>query len=125
MYLQISGTDLSHNVQREAGYNVNSEPVYDEWENANRTLKRNYVRTRVTGSIDLAFISGGTTTALDDFLALLEGATSENVLTATVFVQNENDEREIQCFYRLSGNKHIVAQSGYAVDLLTLSIEEV
>lgn len=124
MYLMIDETDLSKYVQREE-YNVNAEPIYEEWQNADKLYMRKYIRSRIGGTVTLGFINGGSNTPLEDFLQLLNDNTTSDILTITVYVQNQNATREIECYYTLSGQKHFELKNGYSVDMLVMSIEEV
>ena len=52
--LIVYGQDMSEFIDHK-NYNVNSEPVYEEWTDANYTLHRDKVRTRVEGSFSIGF----------------------------------------------------------------------
>ena len=124
MYISINGVDLSEHIQKQE-YSVNAEKInHTEWQDANGKYHECKLRTRVTGSIGLAFYKPDD---YQNFLNALAIATdSEDVLTITVFISNMNKTEEIKVYYTLTSAGHLDYDllSGAAIDKVTLEIRE-
>ena len=119
----VNSTDITDYIIKDT-YEVNSEPVYTSWEDANYVEHRVYVRDKVRGSFEV--ITFGTTprTALVAFLNILKAATSNNVLTIGLYVENEGTFQALNCFYTVESTQHAVTKDGRYVDRAKISIEE-
>lgn len=119
----VNSTDITDYIIKDT-YEVNSEPVYTSWEDANYVEHRVYVRDKVRGSFEV--ITFGTTprTALVAFLDILKAATSNNVLTIGLYVENEGTFQALNCFYTVESTQHSVTDDGRYVDRAKISIEE-
>lgn len=119
----VNSTDITDYIIKDT-YEVNSEPVYTSWEDANFVEHRVYVRDKVRGSFEV--ITFGTTprTALVAFLDILKAATSNNVLTIGLYVENEGTFQALNCFYTVESTQHAVTKDGRYVDRAKISIEE-
>ena len=119
----VNSTDITDYIIKDT-YEVNSEPVYTSWEDANYVEHRVYVRDKVRGSFEV--ITFGTTprTALVAFLDILKAATSNNVLTIGLYVENEGTFQAINCFYTVESTQHSATDDGRYVDRAKISIEE-
>lgn len=119
----VNSTDITDYIIKDT-YEVNSEPVYTSWEDANYVEHRVYVRDKVRGSFEV--ITFGTTprTALVAFLDILKAATSNNVLTIGLYVENEGTFQALNCFYTVESTQHAVTKDGRYVDRAKISIEE-
>lgn len=119
----VNSTDITDYIIKDT-YEVNSEPVYTSWEDANFVEHRVYVRDKVRGSFEV--ITFGTTprTALVAFLDILKAATSNNVLTIGLYVENEGTFQALNCFYTVESTQHSVTDDGRYVDRAKISIEE-
>lgn len=119
----VNSTDITNYIIKDT-YEMNSEPVYTSWEDANYVEHRVYVRDKVRGSFEV--ITFGTTprTALVAFLNILKAATSNNVLTIGLYVQNEGTFKALNCFYTVESTQHAVTDDGRYVDRAKISIEE-
>lgn len=119
----VNSTDITDYIIKDT-YEVNSEPVYTSWEDANYVEHRVYVRDKVRGSFEV--ITFGTTprTALVAFLNILKAATSNNVLTIGLYVENEGTFQALNCFYTVESTQHSVTDDGRYVDRAKISIEE-
>ena len=119
----VNSTDITDYIIKDT-YEVNSEPVYTSWEDANFVEHRVYVRDKVRGSFEV--ITFGTTprTALVAFLNILKAATSNNVLTIGLYVENEGTFQALNCFYTVESTQHSVTDDGRYVDRAKISIEE-
>ena len=119
----VNSTDITNYIIKDT-YEINSEPVYTSWEDANYVEHRVYVRDKVRGSFEV--ITFGTTprTALVAFLNILKAATSNNVLTIGLYVENEGTFQALNCFYTVESTQHAVTDDGRYVDRAKISIEE-
>lgn len=119
----VNSTDITNYIIKDT-YEINSEPVYTSWEDANYVEHRVYVRDKVRGSFEV--ITFGTTprTALVAFLNILKAATSNNVLTIGLYVENEGTFQALNCFYTVESTQHAVTEDGRYVDRAKISIEE-
>lgn len=119
----VNSTDITDYIIKDT-YEVNSEPVYTSWEDANYVEHRVYVRDKVRGSFEV--ITFGTTprTALVAFLNILKAATSNNVLTIGLYVENEGTFQALNCYYTVESTQHSVTDDGRYVDRAKISIEE-
>lgn len=119
----VNSTDITNYIIKDT-YEINSEPVYTSWEDANYVEHRVYVRDKVRGSFEV--ITFGTTprTALVAFLNILKAATSNNVLTIGLYVENEGTFQALNCFYTVESTQHSVTNDGRYVDRAKISIEE-
>lgn len=114
-------TDISQYINYTT-YKVDSEPVYNEWIDANYTTHRDEVRRRIKGSFQLAFV---TDTDYNAFLTLLNNNKSGNLLRIKVYVGSDiNSMQDIICHYSLKTDSRKEANDSYIVTLLTMSIEE-
>lgn len=119
--LVINGIDVTRFIN-ESSYVVNSEPVYEEWTDANYRIHRSEYRRRVKGSFDLCFI---TSDQYDEFLALVASASNQNLLTATVYVGGDiNDYKEIDIYYTMEIQKLAVISSNNVFSKVKMTIEE-
>lgn len=124
MYVSINNIDLSEFVQRRE-YSVNAEKInHTEWQDANGKYHECKLRTRVTGSIALAFYKPNDYQNFIDLLAL--ATDSDDVLTITVFISNLNRSEEIKAYYTLASENHLDYDllSGAPIDKVTLELRE-
>ena len=118
----IAGTDITKYIIKDT-YDVNTEPVYESWEDANFHEHRVYVRDRVIGSFDVVFF-GSNNVPYKNFLTLLAGATTNNILTITLFVVNESQSAEYEVYCTITGQQHAETTDGRIVNKMTLKLEE-
>lgn len=119
-YVVVNQTDVTRYIDKDT-YKMNSEDVYQSWQNANFVEKRIPVRTKVSGEFDIRCGKGLT---LANFLSNWEAAVVNKVVTIGVFVQNRNDFELIEAFYSITGKEHVELDNGAVYDLLTVKIEE-
>lgn len=118
----IAGTDITKYIIKDT-YDVNTEPVYESWEDANFREHRVYVRDRVIGSFDVVFF-GSNNVPYKNFLSLLAGATTNKLLTITLFVVNESQSAEYEVYCTITGQQHAETTDGRIVNKMTLKLEE-
>lgn len=97
---KIGTTDLTkwENTDR---HDVNQEDVYETWTDGNYRERRQFIRTRVTGSVELGFKRPADFTA---FLALLSAQrTADGYYPVTVWVSNVGAAVTIDAFLECPG----------------------
>lgn len=94
MIFIVGSTDYSANVVA-GSYDVNNDPVYNEWEDGNAKTHRQKIRDKIVGSFDMFFRS---LTDYTDFLTVLENATTDEETLLTVSVNNTG-ETEASYFF--------------------------
>lgn len=118
---QIGTTDITPYIN-EKSYKMDSVPVENKWTDANYTEHVDEVRRRVVGSFDLAF---KTDTEYNNFITLLNGAKTGNLLRIKVYVGSDiNALQDIYCYYKMTYKKRNEAMSGYIVTIVNLSLSE-
>lgn len=116
----INSKDVTRYIDKDT-YQVNSEDVYESWQNGYFREIRIPVRKRVKGSFTIRCGNGLTYAA---FLADLNAVTSDSLATMGVFVMNDNAFKAINTYYKLSGVKHVELSNGGFYDEVTVEIEE-
>ena len=119
----VNSTDITDYIIKDT-YEVNSEPVYTSWEDANYVEHRVYVRNKIKGSFEVITFGDAPRVALVDFLNILKAGTVNNVLTIGLYVQNEGTFQALNCFYTVESTQHSVTADGRYVDRAKISIEE-
>lgn len=85
--LSINGTDLTQFIDVQ-GFNVNRQPVFENWTDGNHITRRNIIRYRIAGEIKIGFRNNADVTA---FLSVLSSnQTSGGYYAVNVFVNNDN-----------------------------------
>lgn len=118
----IANTDITKYIIKDT-YEVNSEPVFESWTDGNFHEHRIYIRDRVKGSFDVIFFDDDNG-AYQDFLDLLDSATTNRKLTIGLFVVNESKFDGFQVYYTLSQAQHAETTDGRMVNKMTMTIEE-
>lgn len=118
----INGTDITRHIVKDT-YEVNTEPEFESWTDGNFREHRIYVRDRVRGSFDVCFL-GEDNTVYQDFLDLLETATTNRRLTIGLFVLNESAFGSYQVYYTLTSAQHAETTDGRMVNKMTFTLEE-
>ena len=118
----VSNTNITKYIIKDT-YKVNSEPVYESWTDGNFHEHRIYIRDRVKGSFDVIFFDEDNG-AYQDFLDLLESATTNRLLTMGLFVVNQSKFDGFNVYYTLSQAQHAVTTDGRMVNKMTMKIEE-
>jgi len=118
MLLIIGNTDLTSSVQNEE-YNVQIEPQYTEWTDANNTKHRTYFDSKAKGKIGI-ICGGANCISTEDFLNLLETHTENKKLTCTCYISNTSKMETLTCYYTLENNGFYDSN----VNVFTLNLEE-
>ena len=116
----VNGNDITRYIDKDT-FQINSEDVYESWQNANFVEKRIFVRKRVEGQFEIRCGKGLTLAA---FISNWEAAVSNGVVTMGVFVQNDNSFEAIQAFYSFEGQEHVELDNGAYYDRLIVKIRE-
>lgn len=98
---KINDIDFTACVQ-ESTYKVDSEDVFSSYVDANWKTHKIKVREKIRGSFDLMFIESYSPMSYDEFLSALAAVKDDEVTTATVFVNNQNTEKTIECYVTVS-----------------------
>ena len=122
MLVKLGNTDITDFINPKS-YKVNVEKEYESWLDGNYNEHRIYTRQKVKGSFTVA-LYGKDNMTTQAFLDLWNACVNHNVATITVFVQNENVEKEIQCYYSHDGIFHREMVNDAYCDVLTVEIME-
>lgn len=118
----IGATNITKNIVKDT-YEVNTEPVYESWQDGNFREHRIYVRDRIKGKFDVIFFDDDNG-AYQDFLELLESATSNRLTTLGLYVENTSTFEALQAYIHITANQHAECDDGRMVNKMTLNIEE-
>lgn len=121
-YAVIANTDISKYIIKDS-YEINTEPVFESWTDGNFREHRIYIRDRVKGSFDVIFFDEDNGT-YQDFLDLLDSATTNRVLTLGLFVVNESKFEVFEVYYSIEQSQHAETIDGRMVNKMTINIEE-
>jgi len=117
----VNGTDITKYITKDS-YKVNSEPVYESWQNANFVTQHIFVRSRIKGQFEVRCGNG---LSLSTFIGLFDPTTHPIKTTMGLFVQNENRlASSVNVFYSIEGQEHVELQNGIYYDRLIVKIEE-
>lgn len=119
----VNSTNITDYIIKDT-YEINSEPIYTSWEDANFVEHRVYVRNKVKGSFEVITFGDAPRVALVDFLNILKAGTVNNVLTIGLYVQNQGTFEALNCFYTVESTQHAPTTDGRFVDRAVISIEE-
>lgn len=118
----IANTDITKYIIKDT-FEVNAEPVFESWTDGNFHEHRIYIRDRVKGKFDVIFFDEDNG-AYQDFLDLLDSATTNRLLTMGLFVVNQSKFDGFQVYYTLSQAQHAETTDGRMVNKMTMTIEE-
>lgn len=94
-FFKIGTTDLSEYMDYQ-NYSMNSLPVFQSWTDGNMIEHRNSVRSRISGSFQLAFAKS---TDYASFLTLMSSAMETNgYYSVSAYVQNTNTVEDFEAF---------------------------
>ena len=117
----VNVTDITPYINY-TSYAVDSEPVYNEWVDANYSTHRDEVRRKIKGSFELAFTSD---TDYNAFITLLNSNKAANLLHISLYVSSDiNALTDCYVYYSIKEKSRKQADSGYIVTILEMSVEE-
>ncbi len=122
-HLIINGVDYTPDIVDES-YKIDVNDKYESWEDGNMVEHRVIVAQKVTGSVQILCSELGNWPEVSDFLADLNAATNNGVLTALFYVPARGAAEVIDCYYEIANVSHIKDLSGYFTDIFELKITE-
>lgn len=121
MYLEVKNIDYTKYIQ-EKTYNVEEHDEYEEWEDLNHKKHHSLKRTRVRGSMELAFVSKDSN-AYRAFYNNIRSSTSPTEIKT--YVLTTGLMRTINAFVTVKHKKKLNGNDNYKVDIISLEFEEV
>ena len=118
----IGGTNITKYIIKDS-YDINSEPVYQSWQDGNFREHRIYTRNKIEGDFEVIFFDEDNG-AYEDFLELLAGSTSNHLTTMGLFVLNDSSFEALQAYVQITAKQHAETSDGRMVNKMTLKIEE-
>lgn len=119
--LVINNIDFTKYVN-ESTYKINRESVYEEWTDANGRIHRTEYRTRISGGFDLCFV---TKADYDDFLDAVRAASTNKLLTATLYVGGDvNDNVTTNLYYELGSSRIAKINANYIFNRVSMELKE-
>lgn len=118
----LNGTDITKYIIKDT-YDVNTEPVFESWQDGNFKEHRVYIRDRVKGSFDVIFFDDDNG-AYQDFLDLLASVTVNRVTTIGLYVLNTSRTELFQVYYTIKAAQHAETTDGRMVNKMTINLEE-
>ena len=104
-------------------YKMEAEDMFESWRDGNFVEHRVYTRSRMTGkfSVWTAEKRGMT---LDDFIEILDGATTDHVTTMAVYDATSNSMKAITAYLKVKPSEHKEYAEGKFYDVLDIEVEE-
>lgn len=118
----VNGVDLTPFIDKET-YSVNSEPMFESWQDGNFVEHRIYARTKVKGTFEVNLF-GYKNMTYTTFLTNWNAAVTNNVVTIGLRVGNDNTFQAISAYYTFSSVEHKELLDGTIYDKVTVTIEE-
>ena len=118
----LNGTDITKYIIKDT-YDVNTEPVFESWQDGNFKEHRVYIRDRVKGSFDVIFFDDDNG-AYQDFLDLLASVTVNRVTTIGLYVLNTSQTGLFEVYYTIKAVQHAETTDGRMVNKMTIDLEE-
>lgn len=118
----VNGVDLTPFIDKET-YSVNSEPMYESWQDGNFVEHRIYARTKIKGTFEVNLF-GFKSMTYATFLTNWNAAVTNNVVTIGLRVGNDNSFQAISAYYTFSSVEHKELLDGTIYDKVTVTIEE-
>ena len=118
----VNGVNITQYINRKT-YAMNAEDIYASWENGNMITTRIPIRTKITGSFEVA-VWGKNNMDWAAFLNLWNGAVEDGIVTLGVFVQNTNTFEAIEAYFETKSKAHEKLINGNYLDRVTFKIEE-
>lgn len=119
----INNTDMTPYIV-DGSYKIRTEDEYESWKDGNKIEHRIITSSKVTGSFDIACSNRANSITLANFLAALDAATNNGVLTMGIYVPTTNSLEAINCYYEKENTEHILSGDGSFIDVLTITIKE-
>lgn len=118
----LNGTDITKYIIKDT-YDVNTEPVFESWQDGNFKEHRVYIRDIVKGSFDVIFFDDDNG-AFQNFLDLLASVTVNRVTTIGLYVLNTSKTELFQVYYTIKAAQHAETTDGRMVNKMTIDLKE-
>lgn len=118
----LGSTDITPYINWES-YKIQTEDMYESWRDGNYVEHRIQIRTRLTGSFDV-WLCGMNNMDTDTFLALVESATDEGIITMTLYDQTKNELKTIRGYVHIVPKSHNEMINGNYFDVYTVEVNE-
>lgn len=118
----LNGTDITKYIIKDT-YDVNTEPVFESWQDGNFKEHRVYIRDIVKGSFDVIFFDDDNG-AFQDFLDLLASVTVNRVTTIGLYVLNTSQTGLFEVYYTIKAAQHAETTDGRMVNKMTIDLKE-
>lgn len=118
----LNGTDITKYIIKDT-YDVNTEPVFESWQDGNFKEHRVYIRDRVIGSFDVIFFDDDNG-AYQDFLDLLASVTVNRVTTIGLYVLNTSQTGLFEVYCTIKAAQHAETTDGRMVNKMTIDLKE-
>lgn len=122
-HLILNGVDYTPYIV-EGSYKIDSDDVYESWNDGNMVEHRIVVTSKVSGSVQLLCSELGRWPKVSELLADINAATDNHVLTCGVYVPSRGAVEAINCYFNLVSSSHIKSLGGKLTDVFTLEIKE-
>lgn len=122
-HVVINGINMTPYVV-DGSYKIGTDDEYESWKDGNKVEHRIIVSSKVTGSFDIVCSNKSNSITLADFLAALNAATDNGVLTMGIYVPTTNSFEAINCYYTKENTEHIITGEGNIIDVITITIKE-
>lgn len=124
MYFKVGNIDYSNNIEPEK-YSINSVNEYKTWQDGNYREHRVPLRSRIKGSMSLWFVSNGGADYNSFLQTLQENTDASGILTATLQVDNTNEEVETELYYTIKSETNRVMDHGETLVKIVMEVQEV
>lgn len=122
MLFTLNNIDYTANIIADS-YKINSQPVYESYEDAKGRTHNVLIRNKVSGSFDMFF---RTMTEYNEFLSDWNAGKSQLLNTHTVYLNpnNINEDGVYQCFLKHEATRRLDGRYREYVGQITVSVEE-
>lgn len=118
----VNNVDLTPFINKDK-YKINSEAMFESWQNANYVEQRIYTRSKVSGNFEVGLF-GYQNMDFANFITNWNAAVTDHVVNIGVYVANENAFRAIEAYYDFVSVEHKQLNDGTVFDKITINIEE-
>lgn len=122
-HLTVAGHDLTKYIV-DGTYDINTDDIYESWNNGNMVEHRGPTFQKVIGSFDICCTDQTGELSLADFLSYWNSAVRNKVATLGLYVPSLNEFMALECYYTIQSKEHIKKGDGTFIDVLTVTIKE-
>lgn len=117
----VGGQDFTDYIV-ENSYDVNTEDVYESWQDGNMLEHRIIVASKVKGKFKIVCASDKLTIA--NFLSTWNSAVVRGVVTLGLYVTNTDTFEALECYYKIKSSQHIKSTGGTLYDVLEIEVTQ-